>query len=119
MRTTSGQATLVAVVFVLLVGVITVTALNVYKVDEFLKVWAVIGTLVGVVTGAIPSFFFSRAAAAAQETAQTLTTRAEATQAQAQTLLALSDSDLLDRALAARPDLFGPPPQQPPANGGA
>jgi hypothetical protein len=109
MTPTSKQSTTIAVFFVILVGAIVVTALAVYQVDDFLKVWAVIGTLVGVVTGAIPSFFFSRAAAAAQETAQqanVLRTRAEE---KSNVVLGLADRQLLDQAEERRPDLFREP----------
>jgi predicted lipid-binding transport protein (Tim44 family) len=110
---TGKQSAWIATLIVLLVGAITVTALRSYKIDEFLKVWAVIGTLVGVVTGAIPSFFFSNAAAAAQATAQ----QAQATARQVslqharaeektQTLLGFAEPALIERARALRPDLF-------------
>jgi len=110
---TGKQSAWIASLFVLLVGVITVTALRSYKIDEFLKVWAVIGTLVGVVTGAIPSFFFSSASAAAQMTAQQAQMTAQQAslqharaEAKVQTLLGLAEPSLVERAGALRPDLF-------------
>jgi hypothetical protein len=107
MNATSKQATVIAVLFVILVGAIVVTALVVYKVDDFLKVWAVIGTLVGVVTGAIPSFFFSRAAASAQAVAEDEGARHAQAEQKTQTLLGLAEPALLTRAREVRPDLFG------------
>ena len=96
---------LVAVCFIVLVGAITVVALEVYQVDEFLKVWAVIGTLVGVVTGAIPSFFF----AVSNGKAQIQRNQAEE---KTQTVLGLSSPEAIREAAALRPDLFPVPPSQ-------
>jgi hypothetical protein len=96
---TNRQSTLVAVCFIILVGAITVTALAVYKVDEFLKVWAVVGTLVGVVTGAIPSFFFAVSAGKAQAE------RGKAEE-KVQTVLGVSPSEAIAEAAELRPDLF-------------
>lgn len=93
------QATVVAVLYVLLVGVIAVAALHEYSVDDFLKVWAVLGTLIGVLTGAVPSYFFALSAGDARE-AQA---RAEA---MAQTILGVSNSDTLKKAKELRPDIF-------------
>jgi hypothetical protein len=97
------QATFIAVCFIVLVGAITVTALHAYEVDEFLKVWAVIGTLVGVVTGAIPSFFF----AVSNGKAQAERGKAEE---KVQTVLGVSSSQSISEAADLRPDLF---PQSP------
>jgi hypothetical protein len=94
------QSTIVAVCFVILVGVITVVAIDHYDIDDFLKVWAVLGTLVGVLTGAIPSFFFAVTASKAQGE------RAEA-EAKVQTVLALADDKLIAKAAKFRPELFG------------
>lgn len=94
------QTTIVAVCFIVLVGGITVTALHEYEVDDFLKVWAVIGTLVGVITGAVPSFFFAVSAGKAQSQ------RVEAEE-KAQTVLAIADGKVLSEATKVRPDLFG------------
>lgn len=99
MTPSTKQATVVAVLYLLLVGVIAVVALHEYSVDDFLKVWAVLGTLIGVLTGAVPSYFFALSAGDARE-AQA---RAEA---RAQTILGLSDSGTLKKAKELRPDLF-------------
>lgn len=90
---------MIAVCFIALIGAIAITALSVYEVDDFLRVWAVIGTLVGVVTGAVPSFFFSASAGKAQEE------RSQA-EAKVQTVLGLSDANILADAAKLRPDLF-------------
>jgi hypothetical protein len=71
-------ATVVALGFLGVVGLVLWQALpDSSTVDDFLKVWAGVGTLVGVVTGAIPSFFFktqaegaTQRAAAAQDVAR-------------------------------------------------
>ena|SRR5215211_1495930 len=100
MTNSPKQATVVAVSYVLLIGVIAVVALREYDVDEFLKVWAVLGTLIGVLTGAIPSYFFAISADRAKQ-AQ------EKSDEQARTILGLSDAKVLERAKELRPDLFG------------
>jgi hypothetical protein len=95
----SKQATVVAVSYVLLIGVIAVVALHEYKVDDFLKVWAVLGTLIGVLTGAIPSYFFAVSADRAKQ-AQ------DKSDEQARTVLGLADAKVLEKAKDLRPDLF-------------
>jgi hypothetical protein len=100
MTPSSRQATLIAVFYVLLVAAIAVIALLEYEVDDFLKVWAVLGTLVGVLTGAIPAYFFAAAAGTAQRERARMEDKA-------QTLLGLADSELLSQAASLRPDLFG------------
>jgi hypothetical protein len=99
MAPTNKQATVVAVGFIVLIGAITITALEVYEVDAFLKVWAVVGTLVGVVTGAIPSFFFAVSSGKAQAE------RGKAEE-KVQTVLGLSPTTALGQAAEMRPDLF-------------
>jgi hypothetical protein len=100
MAPSSRQATLIAVFYVLLVAGIALTALIQYQVDDFLKVWAVLGTLIGVLTGAIPAYFFAVAASSAQRERARMEDKA-------QTLLGLADSELLTDAANLRPDLFG------------
>jgi hypothetical protein len=99
MTPSTRQATVVAVFYLLLVGVIAVVALHEYAIDDFLKVWAVLGTLVGVLTGAVPSYFFAISAGGAKEE------RAKAEE-RAQTILGVADSDALKKAKELRPDLF-------------
>jgi hypothetical protein len=52
----------VAVAVIALLGGIAITAIGKYPVDQFLQVWASLGPLLGVVTGAIATFFFTREA---------------------------------------------------------
>lgn len=99
MAPTARQSTLIAVCFIVLIGAIAITALTVYEADDFLKIWAVIGTLLGVVTGAVPSFFFAVSAGKSEEE------RSHA-EAKVQTVLGLTDSGILSKAAELRPDLF-------------
>lgn len=56
----SWQSTAIAVVFILLVGAIFLVVYDRDGIDTAIKAWGVIGTLVGVVTGAIPTYFFGK-----------------------------------------------------------
>jgi ABC-type branched-subunit amino acid transport system permease subunit len=60
-------ATVVAVAFVALVAFMFDEAVN----HDFATVWAGAGTIVGVLVGAIPSFFFKRQSDKAQQNANT------------------------------------------------
>jgi hypothetical protein len=52
-------AVIVALAFILLVGLIFNTTMHqMSTTDDFLKVWAAVGPVVGVVTGLIPTYFF-------------------------------------------------------------
>jgi hypothetical protein len=63
----SWPAALVALGFLAFVGAIFVVVYGKDGIDGAIKAWALIGTVVGVLTGAIPSYFFHQAAAAAQK----------------------------------------------------
>lgn len=70
-RAPSWQSVVVAVAVIALVGVFFVVGLReTDDTDDFLKVWAGLGTVVGVVAGAIPAFFFKTQAEKAVEQAQ-------------------------------------------------
>jgi hypothetical protein len=58
----SWQATLIALAFMLLIGATFLTVYAHTGIDEALKAWAALGTLVGIVTGAIPTYFFGATA---------------------------------------------------------
>ncbi len=103
---TAKQSTWIATVLVILLGAIVVCALLVYPVDAFLKVWAVLGTLVGVVTGAIPGFFF---ASSAQRRASEAQQGQRTTQDKVETLMGLADPSMVEAARDVRPDLFRAP----------
>jgi hypothetical protein len=56
----SLQAFVIALAFIALVGVIFVMMMRYMgnRTDDFLKVWAAVGPIVGVLTGLIPMYFF-------------------------------------------------------------
>ena len=62
----------VALGFLGFVAAIFITAYARDGVDAALKVWGALGTVVGIVTGAIPSYFFRQTAQAAQKDADAL-----------------------------------------------
>jgi SpoVK/Ycf46/Vps4 family AAA+-type ATPase len=64
MNKPSWQSTLVALAFMALVGGIFVIVFEKDGIDEALKAWAALGTLVGVLIGAIPTYFFGQQATA-------------------------------------------------------
>jgi hypothetical protein len=99
MKPSSNQATVVAIFYVLLIAAVTIVALDHYSVDDFLKVWAVLGTLIGVLTGAIPSYFFAVSAANANE-------EREKSDARSEVILAVADPKVIEKAKEVRPDLF-------------
>src|SRR5262245_43571317 len=51
----------VAVALILLIAAVSVTGIARYPVEEFLKIWAALTGLVGIITGAIVTYFFTRA----------------------------------------------------------
>lgn len=67
--------------------------------DEYSKYWGLFGTLVGVATGAIPSFFFQAQASEAKERAQKAESRAE-------TIESLAPGTVLEQARNANPSAF-------------
>ena len=62
----------VACALIALVGTVTVAAILKYEIDSTLKMWAALGTIVGVLTGAFVSYFFSRSSIDAARTEATL-----------------------------------------------
>lgn len=66
------QPLVIALAFIALVAVIFVlTMTRMSRTDDFLKIWAAVGPIVGVVTGLIPTYFF-------HSSAQDASSRAEA-----------------------------------------
>ena len=86
--TPSWPSALVAVAIIALVGVMFWRAVD----ADFATIWAGVGTVVGVVTGAIPSYFFQQQAQKARE-------RAEA-------ISAAAPPEVVAAARAAAPDAF-------------
>jgi hypothetical protein len=111
----SWQSTVIALAFIALVGGIFIVVYEKDGIDTALKAWGAIGTLVGVVVGAVPTYFFGRTSSAA--TAQQLTEarrqaqqerqRRDRSEAKAQALLEVTDQDTIQAARQLRPDLFG------------
>ena len=61
-----------ALAFIALVAVIFIVTMNrMTNTDDFLKVWAAVGPIVGVVTGLIPTYFFHSSAQDASTRAET------------------------------------------------
>ena len=75
--------------------------------DKFLEVWAGVGTLVGIVTGAIPAYFFARAAQStasqAQVTATEATATASTTQDRLTSVLAVAPTAVVEKAKSEAP----------------
>jgi len=60
-QTVSWQSVVVAVAVIAVVGGIAITAITKYStVDEALKFWSALSGLVGLITGAFVTYFFSR-----------------------------------------------------------
>jgi len=66
-------AAVVALGFLAFVGMIFWAVYTKDGMDGATKAWALIGTVVGVITGSIPSYFFHRAATDAQKDAKAAT----------------------------------------------
>ncbi len=70
----SWPSAVVAVAIITLVGVMFWRAVD----GNFATIWAGVGTIVGVVSGAIPSYFFQQQAKKAQERAEAISAAAPA-----------------------------------------
>jgi hypothetical protein len=88
---------LVALGFLALVAIIFWRATE--PAQNFDKIWAATGTIVGVVVGAIPSFFFQRQVRAERTRSSVLADRATA-------LAATSSSDQVKEAIQMAPHAF-------------
>lgn len=112
--TPSWQSTVVALALIILVGGIFIVVFEKNGVDAGLKVWAAIGTVVGVLTGALPTYFFGRASAVAARTELDRTTqqlhversRGQKATDKAELVLGLAEPALVDAARKRRPELF-------------
>ncbi len=90
----------VVIWLVILIGAIAITALIAYPAEGFLRVWAVIGVLAGVLVGAVPAYFFAAVAGRADG-------ERGRCEEKLQTLLAISEPSLVREAARLRPELFG------------
>jgi len=77
MQQSQWPAAVVAVAFIAFVAAIFLVVYNRDGIDTALKAWGAIGTVVGVVTGGIPSFFFHQTAKAAQRNTDALLAAAD------------------------------------------
>jgi hypothetical protein len=50
----------VAIALILLIAAVSVAGIARYHVDEFLRIWAALTGLIGIITGAIVTYFFTR-----------------------------------------------------------
>jgi len=96
---------IVGVALLLAITTIASVAIWKYSVDDALKVWSALGTLVGVVTGAFVTYFFTRTAVQlANQHAQKAASRAQtaeegAAQASRRALEAATKADGLETTL--------------------
>ena len=65
-------AAAVAIAFLAFVALVFLVVYGHGGIDDALKAWSAIGTVVGVLTGAIPSYFFHQTAQRAQRDANLL-----------------------------------------------
>src|SRR5437763_3277829 len=103
----------VAVGVLALIGAIAVTGEIKYGVEDFIKVWTALAGLVGVVTGAVVTYFFTRATvSAAQATATTAARTADQAESETRRVKARA-RDLhaaLQRVAASNPELANADP---------
>jgi uncharacterized membrane protein YdjX (TVP38/TMEM64 family) len=96
-------ATIVALAFIGLVGVMFWRAS--YS-SNFSTIWAGVGTVVGVITGAIPSFFFARTANTATNQAHIATQEANRRADQVAAFYAVTDDNVQQNARMRNPAAF-------------
>jgi hypothetical protein len=71
-KNTDWAAVIVALAFIGLVALLFITTMQeMSQTDDFLKVWAAVGPIVGVVTGLIPTYFFQNMAKDSSDRAET------------------------------------------------
>lgn len=96
-------ATVVALAFIGLVGVIFWRATD---SSNFSTIWAGVGTIVGVITGAIPSFFFAQTANSATNQASVASAEAVKRGAQVAAFNAVTDGNQQQAARMHSPAAF-------------
>jgi hypothetical protein len=113
-RSPSWQSVVIAVAIIALVGLFfAVGVTQTDDTDDFLKIWGAVGTIVGIVAGAIPSYFFKTQADHAAAQADQATTQADqATEAanrhaeRVQALAGAADPETVKDAVAMAPEAF-------------
>jgi len=96
-----GIAYLAVVVFIIIF-----CATQADSFDEYSQYWGLFATIVGVVTGAVPSFFFHSQAQAAEQRASEAQDQARKAAARAETLAGMAPPEVVAAARATRPDAF-------------
>jgi len=74
--------------------------------DDYSKYWGLFGTLVGVATGAIPSFFFKTQADQADQKAKDATDKASKEASKAQLFAVAAEPAAASRVVEENPQLF-------------
>lgn len=72
MQQSQWPAAVVAIAFLAFVAAIFLVVYNRDGIDAALKAWSAIGTVVGVLTGSIPAYFFHQSAESAKRDANAL-----------------------------------------------
>ncbi len=103
MNSPGWSTTVVALGFLALVGVMFWRATD---SADFATIWAAVGSIVGVVVGAIPSFFFKAQADTAQATAKSTQDQMVKEAQKAQLLAGAADHQLVEKIKADNPELF-------------
>jgi Na+/glutamate symporter len=125
----SWQSTIIALALIALAGGIFIVVFEKEGTSSALKVWAALGTIVGVLAGAIPTYFFGQqtvaaakegtkvakdAADAAKEESERAHQAAakdranrELAEKQARVVLSVADPNTIQKALAIDEDLLG------------
>ncbi|MEY2472287.1 MAG: hypothetical protein QOK28_1616 [Actinomycetota bacterium] len=106
METKIGPILMGLAYLALVVFIIVFCATETKTFDDYAKYWGLFATLVGVATGAIPSFFFKAQADKAVERADKATERADKESTKAQVFAGAADPGRLDAVIATNPELF-------------
>lgn len=101
------QAVVIAVALIALVGVFFVVGIReTNSMDDFLKAWVAVGTIVGVVAGTIPAFFFKSQADKATDAASNATADAAKADARFSALAAVAEPTAVKSAIDVAPEAF-------------
>lgn len=107
METKVGPILMGVAYLALVVFIIVFCATETTSFDDYSQYWGLFGTLVGVATGAIPSFFFKTQADRAAERAEDEAGRAAKESTKAQLYAGAADPARIEALRAADPGLFG------------
>jgi hypothetical protein len=105
----SWQSTVIAVAFIGLVGAIFLTVYSRDGIDAALKAWGAVGTIIGVLTGAIPTYFFGKAAnETLRERGNELKEKADEAERKIEAIY-MTNSDIAKQVRERYPHLFESP----------